>query len=213
MTVKITTRFRRPWYGKVYGAYGDGDPSALMLHVQRGGVVAPTPTNQGITVARLSFFMLPQAITVNRIRYYSVGTVGAGTYDVAIYRWSDKARVTAQLGFSTTANTWGSVSAGGVGLDANTIYFIACGVQAVGVTAGPVAFGTTITATTGQIQTAPASLPGNLDADAGVYAGYLAQMTVVAGALPDPAVAGNIVAQAAWTGGCQAFWIDNDSAA
>jgi len=199
------------WYGLVAGAYGSGDPAQLMALVQQGGVIAPTPTNVGTSVARLSFFRLPFDLVVNKIRFYGVGATSA-IFQVAIYRWSDLARLTAQLAMTTVASTWGAAgSALALTLTKDTLYFLACSVNTTGTTAGPAAFGTTIATTTGQIATAPASLPGNLAAGAALL-GYQAQMTVSSGALPNPAVAGNIVAQAAWTGGMPAFWLDNSNA-
>lgn len=202
----------RLWHGKIAAAYGDGDPADLLRHMQRAGNIAPTPTNIAITVARLSFFRLAADLVVNKLRYYGVGST-ANVYRVALYRYSDLARLTAELPLTTAANTWGSVgSALNLTLTKDVLYFLACSVNATGTTAGIAAMGGTIAATTGQIATAPSALPGNLDADAGFVNGYQAQMTVVAGALPSPAIGANVVAQGAWVGGMPALFLDNNNA-
>jgi hypothetical protein len=90
------------------------------------------------------------------------------------------------------------------------LYFIAVSVNATGTTAGLLAFTSTQAATTGQILVVPKSYPGGLDIDSGNIDGAFAQFAVTAGALPDPAP--TIAAQAAWTGGFPAFWLDNNNA-
>ena len=201
---------QRPWFTKIAGAYGDGDPAELMRHVQRAGTVAPTPTAITTSVARIAFFRLPSALTVNKIRFFGVGAT-TNVYRVAIYRYSDLARLTAEIAVTTAANTWGAAGAGlALSLVAETLYFIAVSVNATGTTAGLVAFGGTTAATTGQIATAPQSLPGNLDMDAGFLDGFQAQFAVTTGALP--ATAPTLAAPAAWTGGMPAFWLDNNNA-
>lgn len=194
------------WQTKILGARGDGSPGLLLAMIQQGGIISPTPTNIGTSVARISFFRPLSDITINTIRFYGVGTV-SNAYRVAIYRYSTGARLTNQLTFNTTAATWGSVSVSpAITLSADTLYYVAVAVSATGYTAGIAACGTTTAATTGQIQTAPQNLPGNLDAD-NYLNGYYAQFAVTSGALP--ATAPTLAAPAAWTGGMPAFWLDN----
>lgn len=197
----------RPWYGVLAGAAFDGDPGHLIYEVQRGSTIAATPTNITTSVARCSLFCLPFDLSVNRIRYYGVGAT-TNVFRVAIYRFSDLARLTAELPMTTTANTWGNVDTGGaISLTKDTCYFIACSVNATGTTAGPACMGTTVAATTGRIQTAPAALPGSMAIGSGYMGHYQFQFAVTAGALPNPA--GTPEAQAAWTGGMPAFWLDS----
>lgn len=194
------------WATKVIGARGDGSPGLLLAMIQQGGVAAPTPTQITTSIARISFFRPVADITINTIRYYGVGTV-ASRYRVAIYRYSDGARLTGQLLFDTTANTWGAITVSpAITLQSDTLYYIAVAVSGTGTTQGIAACGTGVGATTGQIQTAPQNLPGNLAA-ANFLNGYYAQFAVTNGALPDPAP--TLTNQAAWTGGMPAFWLDN----
>lgn len=198
----------RPWFGTIAGCFGDGDPGLLMEMVQRGGNVAPTPTNISTSVARCSAFMLPFDLTVNRIRAFGVGATTT-TYRVALYRMSDLARLTAELAFSTAVDTWVSIGTTlNVSLAKDTMYFIACSVNATGTTAGLTAFGGTTAATTGRVNTAPAALPGSMALGATNYMSHFQfQFAVTTGALPDPAAA--LSAPAAWTGGMPAFWLDS----
>ena len=198
----------RPWFGLVAGAMCDGDPGRLMSEMQQGGVVAATPTNITASVARCAAFMLPFDLTVNRLRAYGVGATTT-VYRVALYRMSDLARLTAELAFTTVANTWVSIgSALNVTLSKDVAYFVACAVNTTGTTPGPACMGDTIAATTGQVQSAPAALPGNLAMGAtNRLGGYQFQFAVTTGALPNPAA--TLALPAAWTGGCPAFWLDN----
>ena len=181
-----------------------------MALVQDAGNVSPTPTNITTSIARISFFRLPFDLTVNKLRFYGVGAT-TNVFRVAIYQYSNLARLTSELAFTTTANAWGAATVSpAVALTKDTLYFIATSVNATGTTAGPVAFGGTIAATTGRVAIAPQSLPGNLDMDAGFFGGYQAQFAVTTGALP--ATAPTLAAQAVWTGGMPAFWMDNSSA-
>jgi len=202
--------YTRPWFGAICGAYADGDPGWMLQAMQRAGNIAPTPTNIGTTVARCAFFRLPADLVVNKIRFYGVG-ITTNVYRCAIYRYSTLARLTNELAFSTAAATWGAAgSALNLTLTKDVLYFIAVSVNATGTTAGLAAIGGTVAATTGQIATAPQSLPGNLDMDANKLGGYQAQFAVTAGALPATAPA--MAAQAAWTGGMPAFFLDNNNA-
>ena len=206
--VTTPSAVNRPWFGKLAGCYGSGDPGEMMEMVQRAGVVAPTPTNISTSVARCSAFMLPFDLTVNRIRAYGIASTTT-TYRVALYRMSDLARLMSETAFSTSANTWVSIgSALNVQLSKDVMYFIACSVNATGTTAGAIAFGGTTTSTTGQVNTAPGSLPGNMQLGSNNYLSHFQfQFAVTTGALPNPAA--TLAAPAAWTGGMPAFWLDN----
>jgi hypothetical protein len=195
-----------PWKGVVAGAFGDGDPERLLGLMYHAPVHA-TPTNIGITVARCSYCRLDMPLTVNRIRWFGVGAT-TNVYRVSLYRNSDSARLTAELPFTTAAQAWGSVAvAGGVTLVANTTYFLACSVNAIGTTAGVHCH----SAATGRIGIIPTAWPGSLDLDAGKIGTALAQFAVTAGALPATAPAR--AAQAAWAGGMPAFFLDSSTAA
>lgn len=196
----------RPWFGVLAGGFGDGDPGHLMYEVQRASTIAATPTNIGTSIARCSLFCLPFDLTVNRIRWYGVGAT-TNVFRVALYRLSDLARLTAEHAFTTAVDTWGNVDTGAVALTKDTCYFIACSVNATGTTAGPVCMGTTVAATTGRINTVPASLPGSMALGSGYLGSYQFQFAVTTGALPNPAA--TLAAQAAWTGGMPAFWLDS----
>lgn len=195
-----------PWQTQLLACVGDCDPGEAMLNMQRAGNVAATPTNISTSVARCSLFIPPADITVDRIRCYGVGAVTT-TYRVAIYRLSDLARLTAELAFTTAANTWANIGSNlNLSLTAGTVYFAACAVNATGTTAGVGCLGGTVAATTGQIATAPDSLPGSLAAGSGYLSSYFFQFAVSTGALP--ATAATLAAQAAWTGGMPLFFLD-----
>jgi hypothetical protein len=198
----------RPWHGVVMGAFGDGCPGKQMYQVQRAGWIGPTPTNISTSVARCSLFIPEADITVNRIRYFGLGTT-TNVYRCALYRLSDRARLTAELSFTTAADTWGSAgSALNVSLLKNTAYFIACSVNATSTTQGIAAYTGTTTATTGRVLTAPGSLPGSLALGGTAYLdSFLFHFAVSTGALPAPAA--TLAAPAAWTGGMPAFWLDS----
>jgi hypothetical protein len=199
-----------PWAGKVAAAYGDGNPGLLASLVQQGGSIAPTPTNITTSVARICYFMLPFDLVVNKIRFFGVGAVTT-TYRVALYKASDLSRLMAETSFTTAAATWGAAGSSlAVSLTKGTLYFLAVSVNATGTTAGVMAVGTTVAATTGQIGVAPTAWPGNLDVDSGIINGGFGQFAVTSGALPNPAA--TIAAQSAWTGGMPAFWLDNNNA-
>jgi hypothetical protein len=197
----------QPWETQLLACVGNGDPAVTMLQYQRAGNVSATPTNIGTSVARCSVFSPRQDMTFNRIRYYGVGST-TGLYQVAIYRYSDGARLTDQFSINTAATTWGSVgSAINVTLSAGTVYFVAASTSNTGTTAGIACVGGTIAATTGQVATAPAALPGSLAVGSGYLGQYLFQMAVTSGALP--ATAPSYVAQTTWTGGMPMFFLDN----
>ncbi len=200
-----------PPHGAIAGGMGDGDPGRLLMEMQQAGNITATPTQWGATVARCSFFTLREPLTVNKIRFYGIGAPAANIHHVAIYRWSDLARLTADLAFTPAANAFGAAgSALNLALARNTLYFMAASVTTTGTVQGPAAVGGTVTSATGQVQVAPGSWPGNLDADALKVNGGFFQFAVTAGALPNPAAAP--AAQSAWTGGMPAFWLDNSNA-
>lgn len=194
------------WETKAIATFGanDSSPANALLHLQRGGNVAATPTNIGTSVARCSLFRPRRDFTVDAIYQYGVGATSV--FRMAIYRYSDLARLTAEYPFNTSANVWGNVASSvGLTLSAGVLYFVACSVNATGTTAGPACLGGTVAATTGQIATAPDALPNNLAPALGFLDGYFFQFTVTAGALP--ATAPTPAAQAAWTGGMPAFFL------
>lgn len=202
----VTAVGSQAWETNIIAALGavQCDPGLALLEMQRAGNVAATPTNISTSVARCAFFRPPQTITVTSIGYYGVGSTSS-VYRVAIYRYSDLARLTAELTLTTSVDTWASVGTS-VTLVAGELYFIAVAVNATGTTAGLGCVGGTVAATTGRINTAPNSLPGKLSATAGYLSSYFFQFAVTSGALPDPAA--SLVAQAAWTGGMPLFFLE-----
>lgn len=209
--VGTSTSSTEPWWGNIAGCFGDGNPATLMRLVQMGNQTNTTPTNVSTSVARCCLFVLPAAMVVNKVRYYGAGNT-SDIFRLAIYRFSDLARLCAETAFSTTANTWGAAGSSlNVSLSANTPYFIAISVNTTGSSAGAITLGTSISAAGGQIQTAPASLPGNMAAATNGYMqSYLFQFAVTNGVLPDPAA--TLANQANWTGGFPALWLDNSNA-
>jgi hypothetical protein len=200
----------KAWEGVVAAALGDGDPSEMLSLMQTAGVVSPTPTNISITVARCSLFRLATALTVANMRWYGVGATTA-VYRMAVYRVSDRVRVTPELNPNTTANAWNAAAVTPpVVLAANTLYAMAVSVDTIGTTPGILACGASTAATAGQIAVLPTSWPGSLDIDAVVPrigGPAFAQFAVTAGALPATAPA--FAAPAAWTGGMPAVFLDS----
>ena len=197
------------WKGNIVAAWGDGDPGMALRHMQAAGVVSPTPTNITITVARCSFFKLDTAITVNKIRWYGVGST-TGIYRVALYKVSDLSRLVILNDFNTAAATWGN-GAFSVSLSANELYMLAVAVDTTGTTAGILSLGPTTAATTGQM-ILPTNWPGNLDINMAspiITPWGFCQFAVTTGALPNPAA--TLANQAAWTGGMPAFFLDNNN--
>ena len=199
-----------PWAGAVITTTMNGNPNDALINMQRAGNIAPTPTNISTSVARCETFRPAFAINPNRLRFYGIGATTA-VYQAAIYRWSDLARVTAQLALTTVAGSWGSADVTGLTLAANELYFIAVSANATGTTAGLGSVGSTVTSTTGQIATVPTGLPGNMNFSQPYLNSYRFQFAVTTGALPTTAPA--LVAQSAWTGGMPVFWLDTDNAA
>lgn len=196
----------QPWYGNLYAAYGRCDPQQMLRMATMSGSIAATPTNIGTSVARISYFRPPADITVNKVRYYGVGST-TNVYRIAIYNGDTLARLLTETAFTTTANTWGEIGSSlGLSLVKDQLYFIACSVNATGTTAGVLCMSTTVSTTTGGINLVPKSWPGNLDLDAGYMDGAFAQGTVTTGALPDPFP--TVASFTAWTGGMPLFFLD-----
>lgn len=196
------------WETNIIAALGavQCNPDLAMLQMQRAGNVACTPTNISTSVARCALFRPPQDITVDTIRFYGTGAT-TNVYRCAIYRYSDGARLMSETAFSTSAATWGTVISGlNLSLTAGELYVMACSVNATGTTAGIGCVGGTVAATTGQIATAPPSLPGKLEPSLGYVSNYFFQVAVTLGALPDPLP--TKAAQAAWTGGMPLFFLE-----
>lgn len=203
------------WAGAIAAAYGDGNPNTLLQYLNKisiGSVpTSPTPTAITTSVARISYFILPFDLTVNKIRYYSVAAV-TGAYSVAIYRFSDLARLTSQIDFDTPGTSqWGSAGSSlGLSLAKNTAYFLAVSVRAIGATAGIMGFATS-DATRPMAITLPSAGAGNLALGNNyVGSGYVGQFAVTTGALPNPAA--TLAVQGGWTGGMPAFFLDNSNA-
>ncbi|MFI5401310.1 MAG: hypothetical protein ACHQ1G_00010 [Planctomycetota bacterium] len=207
-------RASMPWAGKICAPYGNGDPNVMMA-MMNAHLVAPvnaTPTNISTSVARCSLFMLPQDLTVNKLRYFSLAAV-SNAYSVALYRYSDLARLTAQIDFNTAGtNAWEAAGSSlAITLSAGVVYFLAVSTRATGTTSGVACFTIGGAANTPQRVVLPSARPGNLDIDAGYVAdGNFVQFAVTTGALPNPAA--TIAVQAAWTGGMPAFFLDNSNA-
>lgn len=195
------------WHGVLAGAYGDSDPHRL-LHLIQDNPINATPTNISITVARCAYFRVPANLTVNKIRAFGVGAT-TSVYRCAIYRASDRARLTAELAFSTASQAWVAIGSGlGVTLTAGELYFVAVSVNAVGTTAGLQCIGST----TGRIGVLPTGWPGSLNIDLAspiIQPFAFAQFPVTNGALPNPAA--TLVARAAWTGGMPGFFLDSNN--
>ena len=202
---------RPSWHGKIYGAHDDCNPGTLLQMVQRGGNLAPTPTNITTSIARCSFFRPPADIQVNKLRFIAAGNT-TGLYHVAIYRYFDLARMLIVDDFNTsTAATWNTAgSALAVTLSAGVLYFLAVSVDSTGATAGIVSWGSSLTSILGQISVAPGSWPGNLLPSSGWINGGSFDIAVTSGALPDPSP--TPAAQSAWAGGMPAFWLDGSNA-
>lgn len=199
---------RELWETGIIAAMGavQCDPGAAMLQMQRAGNIAPTPTNITTSIARCELFRPPQTLTINTIRFYGVGNT-TDIYHCAIYRYSDLARLTADLNFSTAADTWGTAGTSlALALTGGTLYFIACSVDTTGATAGIGSVGGTIAATTGRVVTVPESLPGKLQPSLGYLNDYRFEFAVTTGALPDPAA--TLAAPSVWTGGMPLFFLE-----
>lgn len=198
-----------PWEGKIAVAWGDGNPSLLdvLMGFQNTviSVANPTPTAITTTVGRLVMFRLKSELTVNRIRYFGINAV-AGIYTAAIYNASTGARVWTQT--ITVAAGWNSIATGlPITLAANTPYWMGIGANAASAVVGFRSPASPITNSLGLV-----ALPGNLNLFA---ASRFAQVTLVAGAWPDPlpALAAAAFASGGTTGTVPLFYLDNDAAA
>ena len=210
VTLAQISGFFSPWEGKLAAAYGDGDPRPVLLSMQRAGNISPTPTNITASIARISYFRLHAALTVNKIRYFGVGATTT-IYRIAIYNGDTRARLLTETAFTTTAGTWGAIGSSlGLALAAGQLYFLAVSVNTTGTTPGVLAFGGTVSAIAGQIAVLPKSYPGNLSVDSSVVAQGFGDGAVTSGALPDPFP--TVAIQSAWTGGMPAFFLDNSNA-
>jgi hypothetical protein len=203
----VQTRIDLPgdaWSGKIMACCRDGNPNYLLNQMQVAGNIAPTPTNIAVTIARCEFFRPAYSLTAATLRWYGVGAT-TNLYNVALYRWSDLSRLTDAYALTTSATTWGAVTlAATLELTAGELYFLAISALSTGTTAGISANGGTVAATTGQIATAPGALPGSL---APVnLSSFRFQFATTSGTLP--ATANAPVAQANWTGGMPAFFLD-----
>lgn len=192
-----------PWKGVVVACVSDGDPDKMLGRLLHNPVHA-TPTNIGLSVARISYFKLDTAITVANIRFFGVGATTA-VYHIAVYRDSDSVRMSGDLNPNTAAQAWG-VAASSFTLAANVLYFAAVGIDTTGTTAGIAC----CSGTTGRIGVLPTGWPGSLDIDAAspkINPFGFAQFAVTNGAMPATAPARAL--QAAWTGGMPAIFLDS----
>lgn len=205
-----------PWSGHIAGAYEDGNPNRMLALLNRmynpTTPTNPTPTNITTSVARISYFVLPFDLTVNKLRYFSVGTV-ASAYSVAIYRFSDLARLTAQIDFDTPGvSQWAAAGSSlNLSLVKDTAYFLAVSVRATGGTAGVMSFTASSDATRPMALVLPSAGAGNLAIGSNyVGGGQLGQFAVTTGALPTTAA--TLAVQGVWTGGMPGFFLDNSNA-
>src|SRR5882724_2778587 len=199
----------RPWDGIVVAAYGDGDPTRL-LQVVNQAYIGVTPSNLTTSIARCCLFKLPAAITINKIRFYGLN-VTTTNYHVALYRYSDLARLTSDLAVTTASQSWGSVGSSlNITLAANTYYFMAVSATASGASPGFICAGQSFSASHPGLQNLPANYPGNLVDSVGIITNQFFQFAVTSGALPDPAA--TLAVPGTWIGGFPAFWLDNSNA-
>jgi hypothetical protein len=189
------------WEGKVHINMRDGNPLAEPFMIAATNTtITPTvtPTNIGIAVGRLVAFRYKNPITVSTIRWYGIGAV-ADIYTAAIYRDSDGARLWFPGNVNTTANAWGSNTAGGLPLTfaADTLYWFGIGADTIGTTAGFV--------------TPPVPRQQSWGLATPAWAGLTTiglrycQVALTAGAWP--ATLPTKVNAAAWTGFVPVFWL------
>lgn len=192
-----------PWWGVVAATFGNSDPAVVLARMLHNPLHA-TPTDISTSVARCSYFRPPANIAVTTIRWFGVGAT-SGIYRVAVYRVSDGVRMALLENLNTSAQTWGA-GAFSCSLAAGVLYLVAVAVNATGTTAGIACH----SGSTGRIGVIPESWPGSLDIDIATPridpVGYV-QFAVTSGALPTTLPAR--VAQAAWTGGMPAFFLDS----
>jgi hypothetical protein len=177
-------------------------PGEVIYELQRAGNLAPSPSNIGTTVARCSLFKPYKSISIATIRYYGIATLN-NVYRVAIYRYSDLVRISDQLSLNIAANSWGSISSVFT-LEAGVLYFAAISVSTTGITAALASLGTSVSDSTGRINSSPSGLPTNL---LNYTNSFNFQFSTTSGALPITAPA--LSAQSAWTGGMPVFFLDS----
>lgn len=198
-----------PWEGKLHVAWADGNPfrHGLLWGFQNSAVsvAGPTPTGIGTAVGRLVYFRFRKAITVNRIRYFCVGTV-ATAYAMAIYRESDGARIWIADPAATVAATWQSILTGlPITLAADTGYWLGLSAKTTGTTAGFRTPASPVASSIGVL-----TMPGNLNA---YGLARFAQVPLVAGAWPTtlPALAAAAFASGGTTGSLPVVFLDNSA--
>jgi hypothetical protein len=131
-----TPAWVRTGTGVRYLAAEDGNPSRAIDALNMASQVGPTPTAVGTAVVRLIRFRLPKQLTVSALRiYYTAASVNV--FSFAVYRVSDRAKIfNTGLLTSPGANAWGNFAVSGSPvLAAETDYWLAMGVSAVGTTA------------------------------------------------------------------------------
>lgn len=200
-----------PGAGIVAGCWGNGDPSALLQLVSSTSVLSPTGNQITTTVVRCVSFTLPFPLLVNRIRGLGAGGSALNDIQIALYRYSDLARLTAALAVNGTADgTWIDLASSlGLQLQANTPYFLAIASRTATANTHLMGMGPAKTTTSvGRVGVLPSAMPGSLNVSAGYVVSQFFQFATVAGALPDPANA--LVAMGSWTGGSTvAIWLDS----
>jgi hypothetical protein len=217
----------KPWYGKIIGAMGGGDPNDLWARTKLG-VVNTTPTNLGTTRARVAIITPEVDHTFNRIRYFGIGAV-TGLYRMQIYNLVTGAPLltggsggSGAIVFTTASNVWRAVTdtgPGGVGgtgvgatlnltLSAGVPYGVAFSTHTTGTTAGILCVDSSLSSTSGQMLN-PFGAPGNLDPAHGFMNVGYAELAVSTGVLPATCAWANLLAPGSWTGGFPAVWLDN----
>lgn len=126
----------RTGVGVRFLAAEDGNPARAVDALNMASQAGPTPTAVGVAVVRLVKFRLPKALTVSALRIYYTAA-GVNVFSFAVYRASDRARIfNTGLLASPGANAWSNNAiGGGPVLAADTDYWLAMGVSAVGTTA------------------------------------------------------------------------------
>lgn len=200
-----------PGAGVVAGCWGNGDPSVLLQQVSGGTVLSPTGYQITTTVVRCVSFTLPFPLLVNRVRGLGAGVSALNDIQIALYRYSDLARLTAPLAVNGTADgTWISLASSlALQLQANTTYFLAIASRTGSANTHLMGMSPAKNTTSvGRVGVLPSAMPGSLADVAGNVVSQFFQFATVAGALPDPA--GALVAMGSWTGGTMpAIWLDS----
>ncbi len=195
-----------PWATVLIAARGNCDPGQLMRGIQRASSSCVSPGQISPSVVRCCLFIPPADITINRMRGWGIA-VTTNTFRAALYRYSDLARLTAELPFSTAVNAWFNIDCGAVALSRGVPYFLAVGSDSSAATVALQCCGSALSSGQGPILTAPDSLPGNMAASLGYLDDYCFQFATALGVLPNPANA--LIAQAVnWGGNMPAIWLD-----